>query len=211
MIPMRPTPTSALSTGILLLFLTTTPAFAGTVTIGFDGLTGKGAFTSYTQDGFTVSSSSGDWLISQTFGDPAPYIYFLSPAGSTTTASIDVTEGGSNFTFSSIDLYSSTTKIPYTFAGLLNGSTVFTVTGVVPNTFGNFALVTNPDATLDINELEVTLEDPCCSNPVGLDNLAVVTTTSTTPEPASLALVLAGLAALGFLWPRTRISGAKGA
>src|SRR5208283_896052 len=67
--------------------------------------------------------------------------------------------------FSSIDLYSSITTIPYTLKGFLDNNPVFTVSGIVPNTFGNFATVLNPYSAVQIDALEVTLTDstpPCC-------------------------------------------------
>jgi hypothetical protein len=205
---------SRLATGILMVSTVSGTALAGTITIDFNGISGKNGapFNSYTESGFTVSATSADWLVGQNFGDPAPYIYFNAPAGKTVIDSIAVTDGGSDFSFSSIDLYSSTTVIPYTLTAILNGNTVFTVSGTVPNTFGNFALLINPDSTAVINTLELTLTDPaapCCSNPVGLDNITMVTTASSVPEPASLTLLLAGLAGLSLIRHKARSSSGR--
>ena len=139
-----------------------------------NGFSGCAPFTSYTQSGFTVAPLSGSWLVGDSFGHPPPFIVFTNPPS--TTASIAVTDAGAPFSFSSVDLYSSVTTIPYTFTGLLNGNTVFTTSGTVPNTFGNFASVLNPHGTDAIDTLQVTLSNPpfaCCSNPVGLDNIVV--------------------------------------
>src|SRR5438128_2915466 len=129
------------------------PAFP--VTIGFNDLTGNGsAFTSYTESGFRVSSASGSWTVKTSFGHPAPFISFNRSAGQgTISAEIMVKAegpasavGGPAFRFGSIDLYSSITTIPYVFTGLRSSNVVFTETGTVPNTFGNFATVLNPRA-----------------------------------------------------------------
>src|SRR5438874_3488702 len=95
--------------------LISTTAWA--TTIHFDGLPGdRSPFTSYTEAGFTVDPVSGSWLVGQNYGHPPPFIYFYNPPD--TTASIAVTGGDSLFSFKSLDLYSSITKIPFTFTGL---------------------------------------------------------------------------------------------
>jgi hypothetical protein len=142
--------------------------------LSFDGLSGNGsAFKTYTQGGFTVSGTVGDWVVSTTYGRPAPFIQFFTPFGPTTSAEISVTAGGEPFTFSSVDLYSSVTQIPYEISGFLNGSLMFRLTATQGNTFGNFATVTNrtPDARIDT--LFVRLTNPAARNPVGLDNIRV--------------------------------------
>src|SRR5205807_2150027 len=116
-----------------------------------------------------------------------PFISFNRSAGQgTISAEIMVKAegpasavGGPAFRFGSIDLYSSITTIPYVFTGLRSSNVVFTETGTVPNTFGNFATVLNPRAGAEINALLITLSNPAtpscpiCSNPVGLDNIVV--------------------------------------
>jgi hypothetical protein len=161
-------------------------AAVGGTTIDFNGLSGSdgSSFTSYAESGFTVARLSGSWLVGKNYGNPPPYILFRNPP--TTTASVAVTGAGAPFSFRSIDLYSSTTPIPFTFTGLLNGNTVFTVSGTVPNTFGNFATVSNPHETDRIDTLQVSLSNPSnpnVPNPVGLDNIVVVAPGSTVPEP----------------------------
>jgi hypothetical protein len=177
-------------------------ASASNITIDFNGISGGDGspFMIYMESGFTVSPVTNQWLVGQSGGNPGPFIYFVAQPSDMITATIQVTDGGAPFKFDSIDLYSSITPIPYTFVGLLDGNVVFTVDGTVPNTFGNFATVLNPDANLTIDTLDVSLTNspgPCCSNPMGLDNI-VLTTAANTPEPASLALVLTGVGGLGF-------------
>ena len=117
------------------------------------------------------------------YGDPAPFIEFITPAETKSTKSVLIKHGAGNFTFQSIDIYSSITVIPYQFRGILNGMTIYVVKGTVPNTFGNFATVTNPKASTVIDRLIILVDNPstCCSNPVGIDTIVV------TPVAASAA------------------------
>ncbi len=76
-----------------------------------------------------------------------------------------------------MDTYSSTTPIPYVLTGLLNGSSLFSVSAVQPNTFGAFVTVVNPSSGVLIDTLLIELSNPataCCGNPVGFDNVAVI-------------------------------------
>lgn len=184
---------------ILLVSVLAHVALASNITIDFNKISGTdgSSFTSYMEFGFTVTALTNDWVVGQNYGNPPPFIYFVAQPNQTLTETIAVTDGGAKFNFSSIDLYSSITTIPYTFTGFLGQNQVFTASGVVPNTFGNFATVLNPYSTVKIDTLDVTLTDaapPCCSNPMGLDN--IVLTPATTPEPASVLLIVSGIATL---------------
>lgn len=200
---------------IVLLFglsaITTAWAVLVPVTITFSGLSGNpnlSPFAAYSESGFTVSPASGRWVILTDYGNPAPSIIFTRLATDPTiTDEVTITAGGSSFSFNSVDLYSSITPIPYTITGLMNSNPVFAVSDTVPNTFGKFATVLNPHSTDLINTLVITLSNPanpCCSNPVGLDNI-VVTPVSAVPQsiptlPNSgqiIMIVLLVLCALG--------------
>ena len=171
-------------------------------TIGFDGLSVDGSsFSTYTESGFTVQPVSGDWLVRTTYGNPSPFIYFTGTQEQSLTAGISVTNGGSAFQFSSVDLYSSITTIPYTFIGFFNSMVVFTETGTVPNTMGAFATVLNQYSSSFIDALEITLVNPaggcstCVDNPVGLDDVVLLEAT-TVPEPTVFSLLFVGLVSL---------------
>lgn len=149
------------------------------VTITFAGLlVDRAAVFTYVESGVDIVATPGSWEAWTNYGHPAPTIVFWAQAGAPPTAgAIRVSAGGAMFQFTSVDLYSSTTPIPYVFAGYLNSSPVFTATGTVPNTFGNFATVSNPHANVLIDQLVITLTNApaaCCANPMGLDNLAVM-------------------------------------
>jgi hypothetical protein len=150
------------------------------VTIDFDGVTDS-AFADFKEHGFGVRAKTSGWMGDTNFGDPPPFIEFETPAGVASTQSVIVTHGGRSFTFQSVAIYSSITTIPYKFRGSLNGLTKYVAKGTVPNTFGNFATVTNPDAATVIDRLVISVTNPltaCCSNPEGIDNIVVTPTTA---------------------------------
>jgi hypothetical protein len=157
-----------------------TPTPPGATVIGFNGLTvNRATVTTYTESGFTISTSSGAWIAITTYGHPPPFIEFMAAPGSTVTGEIRVAAGGSPFRFASIDLYSSTTPIPYTIKGLRNSGTVFTVTDTLPNTFGDFRTVANSSSTSLIDTLSIVLTNAAascstCENPMGLDTIVLI-------------------------------------
>jgi len=137
--------------------------------------TGSGDLTTYSEAGFTVSPVTASWFFSG-YGVPGPSLQFSTLAGVTTDGEIRITAGGSRFQFKSVDVYSSTTPIPYTFTGVLSSTTVFAVSGRHGNTFGNFATVANgrPDASIDTLLIRLSnAAAPCCGNPMGLDNIVL--------------------------------------
>ena len=92
------------------------------------------------------------------------------------TGELRVTAGGAPFWLNSIDVYSSTTKIPYVIEGFLNSELMFSVVDVVGNTFGAFARRSNPKADVPVKEIRIRLSNPsapCCGNPMGVDNIVV--------------------------------------
>jgi hypothetical protein len=143
--------------------------------IGFEELTSHAAgFAAYSACGFTVTSTTTNWTVSTNYGRPAPFIQFIALGGTTAVGEVLVTASGANFRFSSVDVYSSTTPIPYVITGIANSATVFTIQNTQPNTFGNFATVVNPEAARQVDVLVIRLSNsaaPCCSNPMGLDNI----------------------------------------
>lgn len=155
----------------------TTPAPAGATVVGFGGLNAdEASVTNYSESGVSIAAASGPWVARTTYGSPAPFIQFLAEAGTSVTGRIDVTSDGP-FTFFSVDLYSSTTKIPYTLTGTRNGAVVFSVTGELSNTFGALRQVLNPNPDDVIDALSMTLTNTaseCCRNPMGLDTIVIV-------------------------------------
>ena len=123
-----------------------------------------------------MSAMSGDWVVRSDYGHPVPFVEFVSAPGTTVTGEMRVTADGSPFAFTSVDLYSSTTTIPYQVTGFRNGAIVFALSDTVPNTFGDFKTVTNPNASAAIDALSIVLVNPaapCCRNPTGADTIAL--------------------------------------
>lgn len=156
------------------------PLVAAMTTIGFNSAAAnRSSFAIHRESGYVVQPSDGPWVVVTTFGHPAPFIQFTRTASTDTVGEIQVFADGAGFRFSAVDLYSSITPIPYVFEGYLREQRVFTVTGTVPNTFGNFATVRNPNAGNMLTTLLIRLTNPSaciigsCPNPVGLDNIVV--------------------------------------
>jgi hypothetical protein len=153
-------------------------ALTGNCTIGFNGLGPHGAsFSGYADCGLKVSPSLANWQVWTTYGAPAPSVVFLSPPGATEQGEITVSSSDGPFSFTSVDLYSSLTKIPWSFTGELAGAPVFSASDTQPNTFGAFVTVANPHAASSVDVLRIRLTNPvppCCPNPMGLDNIRVV-------------------------------------
>jgi hypothetical protein len=71
-----------------------------------------------------------------------------------------------------VDLYSSVTTIPYEITGFRDAAVVFSMTGTVPNTYGNFRTVLRSAGREMIDALIITLTNPTSiGNPMGLDNI----------------------------------------
>jgi len=167
-------------------FFAYAPSFAGgvfvagetpispVVPIGFGGLSQSvnfSPFTTYSQSGFTVSPTAGNWEIGTAFGNPGPSIVSL-----TFVDEVRITAGGSLFRFGSVDLYSSILAIPYTITGLMGSSPVFTLTDTVLRSSRNFITVSNPYAAAMIDSLVIRVVNwgcVTCLDQVGLDNIVV--------------------------------------
>src|SRR5579863_1244954 len=126
--------------------------------------------------------TAGAWRARTSYGNPAPFVQFQGRAGVTATGSIQVALPAPAF-FKSIDLYSSTTPIPYVITGSENGVIAFTLTGTVSNTLGTFRTVNNANQ-LPIDTLSVVLTNPsapCCANLMGLDTIVFANAPAATP------------------------------
>lgn len=149
--------------------------------IGFVGVgSHDSAFTTYTESGFAVDAIVGPWTVNRNFGRPLPFIQFQRSTEATQTGQVRVTASGATFRFTSVDLYSSVTPIPFVITGMLNSLTVFTMSGTTSNTFGNFATVAAATGHLPIDTLLISVDNPatptcpaCVGNRVGIDNIAV--------------------------------------
>jgi hypothetical protein len=157
---------------------TVAPTLPSSAIIAFDNVgASRTPITVYSESGFLVSTSRGNWIAWSDYGNPRPFVEFFSSAGGDATGDIVVfSEQHRPFRFQSVDLYSSTTPIPYSITGSRNNVAVLTVVDRLPNTFGNFRTVVNPQADALIDTLVISLTNqaaPCCQNPMGLDNIVL--------------------------------------
>jgi len=126
-----------------------------------------------------VTATSGTWSVRTDYGRPAPFIEIYvpcvgTPCGAPSTpgnGTVQVTAGGATFSFKSIDLYASVVPIPYQITGLRNSTTVFTLADTLPNAFGEFATVVNPQRSAVIDTLVVSLTSS--TSAMGLDTIAI--------------------------------------
>jgi hypothetical protein len=150
------------------------------VVISFDGLAStanRSAVTGYTESDFAITPTAASWEALTTFGNPAPIIQFTRAASQGgIVGEVTVTANGASFDFESLDVYSSVTTIPFQVIGVRAGAVMFSFSGTVPNTFGQFATVSNPQSSVRVDTLLIRLTNPptaCCDNPVGIDNIVL--------------------------------------
>jgi hypothetical protein len=135
-------------------------------------------FATYTESGFTVSPTQSSWVVQPSNGFPAPFIGFGFDFSTNVIGQVQVVATGhATFRFKSVDLWSLSSPFPYTITGFRNSAPVFTLTGAVSRTFGNFRTLVNPHSNDVIDTLSISLanppECPTCINPVGLDNISL--------------------------------------
>ena len=134
--------------------------------------------SSHSESGFVVQLRSPTWEVWTGYGNPAPFPVFFS-RGTGVTGEIQITAGGEVFSFKSVDLYLSTTPIPFVIVGTraagkeIEFGDTLPAAGVVGNTFGAFRTVRNPSTGRLVDTLTLTLINPCCDNPMGLDNIVL--------------------------------------
>ena len=168
-----------------LLFAVIIPASAATTTIDFNGLPGANndPFSTFTENGYTVTNSQGQFFVGELYGNPIPDI-FAGPAYGPATDAITVTAGGATFSLDQFDLSANNGATGYTLSGSLNGSSVFAVVGT-DSTLDAF-ITENPGLSADVID-SLTLQFTGSGTSFNVDNI-VLSTATATPEPGSLAL-----------------------
>jgi hypothetical protein len=174
-----------LAVGVLTLFFY---GLAGATIITFNSLSGANndAFTSTTEGGFTVTAISGDWRQAQLFGAGVPDIF-----NDTATGTVQVTDGGL-FTFDSVDLAGAggSAGPGFTITGYLGASLVLSLSGNAPPAL--FQTFVSPDMVQVLDRLEISMTKGSYS--YNIDNINV--DTAAVPEPATLSLLVIGLAGI---------------
>ncbi len=178
-------------------------------TIGFGNLGGNNLdrFTSYTENGYTVSARPGDsWFVAKVFGNEIPAIGagpLYNPGVSQLTLTYD---DGERFTFEGLDLSSNVAGgTSYTIAGFLGTSGVFSETFSI-NSINSFETKLFSSLSLRlVDRVTITGTPGRGTTSFNVDNIRAGTIhdPNVLPEPASILLLGAGLAGIE-LWRRRR-------
>jgi hypothetical protein len=176
------------------IILASQVSVAHATTVDFNTLGGgtSSTFTTYTEGGFTVASTSGTWQVAKLFGNPVPDV---SSSGS---AALAVTYTGGNFTFSDVDLANASSfrqdVTNYSIEGYLGNVLEFTQLGQVFGGEGNtFVTIASTNSTQAIDLLVISESAENASN---LDNIVLFA--SAVPEPSTWAMMILGFAGIGF-------------
>ena len=189
-------------------------------TIGFGNLGGShlSAFNSYTESGYTVSATGGNWFVAKVFGSSIPAIV-AGPIYHPGESQISVTEGGAQFTFQGLDLTNNVAgETSYTIAGFLSTSgiaPIFTETVVIHNinTFNTFE-TTLSDRLKLVDRVTITGAPGRGTTSFNIDNIRAGAaicddpngSCRPVPEPAAILLLGVGLAGIE-IWRRRRGEG----
>jgi hypothetical protein len=145
-----------------VLLLVSAGSIASATTIDFSNLVGANGdpFSFSSQGGFDVEAlvGEGDWFEAHMFGNPEPSI-FAGPIGSPSISAIVIhREDGGAFTFSSVDLACNNGgACPFQFLAFLDHAFVFDFKGSVPNLDFGFVTELNPNASMVIDQLLITI------------------------------------------------------
>jgi hypothetical protein len=177
------TPFRRLSLSALPVVLAATlPAYAGPLTsvIDFNTLPGSSgsAFTTYSENGYTVSIYSGTVKVYDGDGDPEPSLLSESSNGA---INIQVTTGDPDFIFDDVDLATLGAAGTYTITGYLNGSQVFSHSGTIIGGYAFNGYGTGID-TATIDDLHIAFASTSDSD---LDNITLTSVPPCRSQAAS--------------------------
>jgi hypothetical protein len=147
---------------VILAGATIASAAASASTITFSGLVDANGtpVATYSEGGFTVTTTLGQFFQGQLFGNSIPSL-FAGLEGNPLTDALDVTRGAGLFNFASVDLAANNGDVNFTFTGFLGGVQQYAFSGVEPGRsdplpFG-FDTIINPDAAIAIDDVKIAL------------------------------------------------------
>jgi hypothetical protein len=178
--------------------LVAAPMAAHAATVTFDGLGGDNgdAYSTYSENGFTVTKTAGDAFVGKLYGNPIPDVFFGPTYGSSSTT-LDVTAGGSAFTFTSWDFSDNGGSAAYSIVGYLNNVSIFSLAGM--QSLGSFATILSGTGQ-SFDRVSFTLSSNGTS--ANFDNF--VGDTAAVPEPQAWAMMVMGFMGLGLAVRRNR-------
>jgi PEP-CTERM motif len=190
----------------LLVMLWATETMATTIGFGNLGGSNLSTFTSYTESGYIVEATKGQWFEAHVFGSNVPAI-FAGPIYNPVESQISVTyEHGGQFTFQGVDLTSNVAGgTTYTIAGFLGTSGVFSesvhidsVNHFETRLFSSLGLVDHLTITGKPGEhvTSFNIDNIRAGKYTDSGHCPGYTCPVNAPEPASLLLLGAGLAGI---------------
>ncbi|CAH0347996.1 PEP-CTERM sorting domain-containing protein [Aquabacterium sp. CECT 9606] len=183
---------ATLTTGLLALTLMSSNASAAVIT--FDGLTGATAdpLSAYTEDGFTVTPTLGEWKEAHVFGNPLPSIYVSDLGPDTPFGNLQITAGGGLFVFNALDLQAFNSGVGYEIRGSLGGTVLFSLPNSQAPSPGFQTLTGGGSMVIDTLTFDISSGGPGSFN---VDNINL----TAVPEPSAYLMLLAGLGLLPLL------------
>lgn len=168
-----------------VVIMASTCVWASTVTIDFNTLGGNNGdpFSSYTENGFTVTNHAGAWVVGQNFGNPVPDVYCPDCGPGV----LEIT--GGQFNFYSVDLgVALFPGIPYSVIGYLNGVQVYNQTGIDNGNPGTFSTFFSNDNAAVMDDLFISIDTT--GNDGNVDNIVL---NNAVPEPGTMLMLGSGL------------------
>jgi hypothetical protein len=168
-------------------------------TIDFNTLPGSNfsVFSTYSENGYTVTPIAGAWKVATAFGNPVPDVFCHVCESGT----LQVTGGTFNFVSVDIGNPDGVGAIGYTIAGFLSGVRVLLQSGDSSPNFDVFTTVDSVNSSQLLDTLNISLHPPPGFDG-NVDNIALKS--APVPEPGTVVLLLAGLGALAMTYRRRR-------
>ena len=168
-------------------------------TIDFNTLPGSNysVFSTYSENGYTVTATAGAWKVATVFGNPVPDVFcHVGESGN-----LQVMGGAFNFVSVDIGNPDGVGAIGYTIAGFLGGNRVLLQSGNSSPNLDVFTRVDSVNNSQLLDTLDISVHPPNGFD-ANVDN--IVLNSAPAPEPGTAVLLLGGLGALAMVYRRRR-------